>query len=115
MQDAADSADSQYGPEVEAARKGADRHRLSDGEDPRTDSLRVARHWVDAYRQLVELEQGLFDDLASRIPDMNRDAIREAEQTNVPLIASQIERFRFRLEFWLQRKRDLEKRSARSQ
>ena len=43
------------------------------------------------------------------IPAMPREAQREAEQTNLPVIASQVERFRHRLDYWLKRQHDLQK------
>ena len=40
------------------------------------------------------------------IPAMPSEAQREAEQTNLPVLASQVERFRHRLAFW-QKRRDV--------
>ena len=57
---------------------------------------------------LVKLEQELLDLLAGMIPSMPGDAQKEAEETNLPLLASQIERFRHRLEFWSRRRAELE-------
>lgn len=91
-----------------AAWESADPGRPILGEDPESQSLEDARHWVAVYRHLVGLEQELFDVLARRIPDMPGEAQREAEQTNLPVIASQVERFRHRLDFWMRRLRELE-------
>jgi hypothetical protein len=63
---------------------------------------------VAVYGHLVNLEQELFDVLARMIPRMPADAIREAEETNLPVLASQVERFRHRLDFWSKRRRELE-------
>jgi len=41
---------------------------------------------------------------------MPGEAQREAEQTNLPVLASQVERFRHRLDYWSKRQRELEKR-----
>ena len=49
--------------------------------------------------------------LARMIPRMPADAQREAEETNLPVLASQVERFRHRLQFWSKRRKELEKRS----
>jgi len=92
-----------------AAWEGADVERLILGENPQSQSLEDARHWVGVYRHLVVLEQQLFDVLAKMIPNMPGEAQREAEQTNLPVIASQVERFRHRLDYWSKRQHELEK------
>ena len=42
------------------------------------------------------------------IPGMPTDAQKEAERTNLPVIASQVERFRHRLDYWQKRRDGLE-------
>jgi hypothetical protein len=91
-----------------AAWEGADLERPIRGEDPSSASLAEAQRWVAVYRHLVNLEQELFDTLARMIPDMPADAQTEAEMTNLPVIASQVERFRHRLDFWQRRRDELE-------
>jgi len=92
---------------AEAAWEGADLERPLSGEDPESDSLAQARHWVTVYVHLVNLEQQLFDLLAQLIPSMPREAQREAEETNLPVLASQVERFRHRLDYWVRREQEL--------
>ena len=91
-----------------AAWEGADLDRPLRGEDPKSGSLAEARHWVVVYRHLVKLEQDLLDMLAQMIPTMPREAQREAEETNLPVLASQVERFRHRLDYWVKRERELQ-------
>jgi hypothetical protein len=91
-----------------AAWEGADLDRPLSGEDPESDSLAEARHWVVVYRHLVKLEQDLLDMLAQMIPAMPREAQREAEETNLPVLASQVERFRHRLDYWVKREHELQ-------
>ena len=95
-----------------AAWEGADLERTIAGEGPASDSLETAPHWVAVYSHLVELEQHLLDVLARMTPNLPDEARHEAEQTNLPVLASQVERFRHRLYFWGKRKRELEE-SAR--
>ncbi|HKC18589.1 MAG TPA: hypothetical protein VKE27_03065, partial [Candidatus Dormibacteraeota bacterium] len=95
-----------------AAWEGADLERPIVGENPDTESLEDARHWVAVYSHLVKLEQELLDMMAGTIPKMPDDARREAEETNLPVLASQTERFRHRLEFWSKRRAELEDGSA---
>jgi hypothetical protein len=93
---------------AQAAWEGADLERPLSGEDPRSESLAEARRWAKVYRHLVKLEQELFDLLAKMIPSMPREAQREAEETNLPVLASQVERFRHRLDYWVKREHALE-------
>jgi len=93
-----------------AAWEGADLERPISGENPESESLAEARRWVVVYRHLVKLEQELFDLLAKVIPTMPREAQREAEETNLPVLASQVERFRHRLDYWVKRQHELEQK-----
>ena len=97
-----------------AAWEGADLERPISGEDPESQSLAEARRWTAVYRHLVRLEQELFDMLARMIPTMPQEAQREAEATNLPVIASQVERFRHRLDYWVKREEALQKPPNRS-
>jgi hypothetical protein len=95
-----------------AAWEGAELERPILGENPESDSLEEARRWVSVYSHLLKLEQDLLDVLAGMIPTMPGEAQKEAEQTNLPVLASQVERFRHRLEFWSKRRAELESRQA---
>jgi hypothetical protein len=95
-----------------AAWEGADLERPILGENPESDSLEEARRWVSVYSHLVKLEQDLLDVLAGMIPNMPTEAQKEAEHTNLPVLASHVERFRHRLEFWSKRRAELESRQA---
>ena len=99
---------SRKGEAAEAAWEGADLERPLSGENPETESLAEARRWVGVYQHLVQLEQEMFDVLARMIPGMPTDAQKEAERTNLPVIASQVERFRHRLDYWQKRRDGLE-------
>jgi hypothetical protein len=88
---------------IDAARRGADTERPMEGEDPTIYSPEVSRRWQSAYSELLELETGLLHFLSEHMPRMSADAQREAQLTNLPLIESQVERFRQRLELWRQR------------
>ena len=91
-----------------AAWKGADLERPLEGEDPESGSLAEAQRWIAVYHHLVNLEQQLLDLLAKFIPAMPGAARKEAEETNLPVLASQIERFRHRLAFWQKRRDEIE-------
>jgi hypothetical protein len=91
-----------------AAWQGADLERPLTGEDPGSQSLADAERWIAVYHQLVNLEQQLLDVLALIIPSMPEAARKEAEETNLPVLASQVERFRHRLALWQKRRDELE-------
>src|SRR5207253_2700779 len=105
-------------PGGSAAPRGA--RSPADGWHPGRGPLRVGRRrcgaarpvWVTVYSHLVKLETELLDVLAGTIAKMPSEAQREAEQTNLPVLASQVERFRHRLEYWVGRKNLLEGRLA---
>ena len=108
MNRSAGEPDSEQARAAGAAWEGADLERTLNGEDPASQSLMEARRWTAVYRHLVGLEQDLFDMLAGVIPTMPEEAQREAEKTNLPVLASQLERFRHRLEYWVKREEELE-------
>ena len=91
-----------------AAWKGADLERPIEVENPESGSLAEAQRWIAVYHHLVNLEQQLLDMLARLIPTMPAPARKEAEETNLPVLASQVERFRHRLAFWQKRRDELE-------
>ena len=93
---------------AQAAWEGADLERPLSGEDPQTRSLDAAKHWIAVYSHLIDLEQELLDILAKTIPNMPEEARKEAEETNLPVLASQVERFRHRKDFWVKRRHELE-------
>lgn len=96
--------------EEEAARaawEGADPERTLAGEDANTGSLAEARHWFGIYATLADLEQEMFDVLATFIAKMSPAARTEAEETNLPVIESQLKRFTYRRDFWRRRMREL--------
>jgi len=90
-----------------AASAGAELDRPISGEDPGSESVADARHWASVYRSLVALEEQLLDLFASNIPSMPREAQIEAEKTNLPILLTQVERFRHRLDLWVRREREL--------
>ena len=63
--------------------------------------------WVHTYREVVEHETKMLDTVMNLLPMLGARARKEAEETNVPLIAGQLARFRFRLRLWEERDRIL--------
>ena len=102
--------DSRGQPELEAARLGSDLDRGMDDEAiPAEASAETARHWIDLYTQLTSLETHLVSEARKLLPTLSRPARNEALLTNLPLLESQLRRFRHRQELWQQRLVELEK------
>ena len=97
-------------PALEAARRGSDLDRGMDDEAiPDEASAGTARHWISVYAQLTSLESHLLTEARELLPTLSRSARREAELTNLPLLESQLRRFRHRQELWEQRLGELER------
>jgi hypothetical protein len=94
-------------PEIEAARKGGDPDRPIDGEDPSAHAPDIVRRWLRAYSELEGLEADLLDLLAARVARMSEEARHEAAETNLPVLISQLERFRRRRDYWQRRQREI--------
>jgi hypothetical protein len=112
MNRSANDPESEQARAAGAAWEGADLDRPLSGEDPGSQSVTEARRWTAVYRHLVGLEQDLFDMLAGMIPTMPEEAQREAEKTNLPVLATQLARFRHRLEYWIKREEELDHKKA---
>jgi hypothetical protein len=98
-------------PEIEAARKGGDPARPIAGEDPAARAPETALRWWKVYGELEKLETALLDLFAAQAAEMSAEARREALDTNLPILLSQLERFQARHAYWRQRALDLERRS----
>jgi hypothetical protein len=79
-----------------------------DGEgNPRTASLEQARYWTEIYREILEMEERVFERIQALMATQSPPARREVELTNVPVVAAQAERFRQRLGYWMARIEEL--------
>jgi hypothetical protein len=72
-------------------------------------SLNEARMWVGVYRETVALESKVLKTIEDFLPNLSPHARSEAERTNVPLIAGQLQRFKERLALWERRLEELKK------
>ena len=72
-------------------------------EDLTTTSLVVARFWQGAYDELVRMEEQLLNQLEEMLPMLSPAARREAELTNVPMIAEHLQTFKYRRAHWQER------------
>jgi DNA-binding winged helix-turn-helix (wHTH) protein len=77
-----------------------------EGEDIKTSHWEDARHWMSIYGDLIEFKQGILDRVrhdASKLPPVARDAA----ETDVLIIASQMSGYLKRLDLWRQRLSEL--------
>jgi hypothetical protein len=72
-----------------------------DGEpDPATASLELALFWRKTYTEILAMEEAVLERIRQLMAAQSRQARREVELTNVPVVVAQADRFRVRLGFW---------------
>ena len=96
-------------PDLRAAVRGGDTEHGMDGErDPKTASLEQARYWRQVYVEILAMEEQVMERIRELMTHQSAEVRREAELTNVPVIAAQVERFHRRLTYWTARVAELE-------
>jgi hypothetical protein len=63
-------------------------------------SLEQALFWRGKYREILALEGGVMARVRELMEAQSETVRRETELSNVPVIAAQLERFRFPLGYW---------------
>ncbi len=97
-----------------AASRGGDPAQLMDGEaDLGTASIEQAVFWTAVYGEILTMEEKVMARIQELMAAESPTVRREVELTNVPVIASQVERFRRRHEFWAVKVTQLEDRGMR--
>jgi len=72
-----------------------------DGESPVAQAtLKQALYWTKIYSEILAMEENVLLRIKQLMASQSPEARREAELTNVPVIAAQAERFRQRLGYW---------------
>lgn len=94
---------------MDAASRGGNPDQLMDGEaDLGTASMEQAVFWTKVYGEILAMEEKVlarvFELMAAESPRVRW----EVQLTNVPVIASQVERFRHRHEHWDLRVKELQ-------
>jgi hypothetical protein len=88
-------------PEMAAASRGGDPDQLMDGEaDLGTASMEQALFWTKVYGEILVMEEKVMARVQELMSAESPTVRREVELTNVPVIASQVERFRQRHVYW---------------
>jgi hypothetical protein len=84
-----------------AASRGGDPDQLMDGEaDLGTASIEQALFWTKVYSEILAMETKVMARVQELMAAESDTVRREVQLTNVPVIASQVERFRQRHEYW---------------
>lgn len=95
-------------PDIEAAIRGGDATRGMDGEaDVESASLETALFWQSTYAEILAMEEKVLAQILELMARQSPQARREVELTNVPVVASQAQRFRERLGYWDARVRSM--------
>jgi hypothetical protein len=88
-------------PDVIAEIRGGDTEQAMEGEhDIDTSSMKQAVFWRDTYQEILTMEESVMARVVELMAAQSATSRREVEQSNVPVIAAQVERFRSRLGYW---------------
>ena len=102
-------------PDIAAATRGGDVSiGMDDEPDPATASLELALFWRGIYSEILAMEEAVLERIRQLMATQSRQARREVELTNVPVVVAQADRFRVRLGFWEARVRSHQPPSPRS-
>ena len=72
---------------------------MEDEPDPATASLELALFWRGIYTEILAMEEAVLERIRQLMATQSRQARREVELTNVPVVVAQADRFRVRLGF----------------
>jgi hypothetical protein len=93
--------DAQERPDIVAATRGGDNSLGMDDEaDPATATLEQALFWRNIYTEILTMEEAVLARIRQLMTSQTPEARREVELTNVPVVVSQVERFRARHDIW---------------
>lgn len=97
------------GDYLAAARRGGDSNQAMDGEgDPRHATQMEVAYWLQVYTEILAMEEKVLVRIQDLMTTQSPAARREVELTNLPVIESQVERFRQRLGYWRARRIELD-------
>jgi hypothetical protein len=95
-------------PDIDAAVRGGDWTRGMEGEGvPGHATMEQALYWRQIYTEILGMEENVLKRIGQLMSTQSREAQREVELTNVPVVVAQAERFRQRLGYWETRVHEL--------
>ena len=89
------------------ARALAKRDRLLEGEDPESMRPQDTKHWISVYREMIAFKDDLLVRVAGGLEHVS-DAARSDLSDDVTLIQGQLDRYRRRMDFWVERQLEIE-------
>jgi hypothetical protein len=96
-------------PGSEASTPGGGWSQTLDAEGVLADlTLESALYWRQIYSEMLEMEEKVLARIDLLMDRHSEEVKREVEQTNVPAVVAQAERFRQRLGFWKARVTELD-------
>ena len=96
-------------PDIDAAVRGGDWSQAMDGEDAVGHAtLKQALYWSNIYTEILAMEEKVLQRIEQLMATQSKEARREVELTNVPVVIAQAERFRQRLGYWKARVLELD-------
>ena len=94
--------------DVAAEQRGGDPEQgMTDEPAGATASLEEAHFWRDVYEEILKAEVQVMARVQDLMSSASPAVRREVEMSNVPVIAAQVDRFRHRHRFWLDRVAEL--------
>ena len=93
---------------ADAVRKAVDPDRLLEGENPDTDLAEDARHWMEVYSELVQFKEKVVATAHSSLDGVKPEVVKEAQGTDLALLAEERSRLRRRLSYWENRFTELQ-------
>lgn len=85
---------------------------LEDGEDLDSPLLDDADHWVSVYSELVEFKRDLLREIDRQAREMSAETGEQVARNRRAFVL-ELERIELHLDYWLGRRRQLRKSSAR--
>ena len=88
---------------MEAAFNAVDPDRLLPGEDPNSWRSDDVRHWIAVYSELLATKTEILEKNRANLEAATSDAVRDELGGDQTLLTAEVNRFRRRMRFWLER------------
>ena len=89
------------------ARALAKRDRLLEGEDPESMRPQDTKHWISVYREMIAFKNDLLKRVVGNLEHVS-SAAKSDLSDDVTLIQSQLDRYKRRMDFWVERQLELQ-------
>lgn len=89
------------------ARALSKRDRLLEGEDPESMRPQDTKHWISVYREMIAFKEDLLKRVMGNLEHVS-SAAKSDLSDDVTLIQSQLDRYKRRMDFWVERQLELQ-------